>query len=63
MGELGGEVALWRLAADAGDEDEDAGLEARWWGASGVARWLKDYVTRVPGGYKEVQLPRLIPAD
>lgn len=55
MGEQGGEVALWRLAADAGEEDEDAGLEVRWWGGSGVARWLKDYVTRVPGGFKIVQ--------
>ncbi|XP_049872026.1 uncharacterized protein LOC126370936 [Pectinophora gossypiella] len=30
------------------DDEEDAGLEPRWWGAAGVARWIKEYVTRAP---------------
>ncbi|KAJ2938491.1 hypothetical protein O0L34_g12937 [Tuta absoluta] len=63
LGSITGELAVWRLPAeqsaggegceeDAGGEDigdEDAGAEPRWWGARGVARWIRDYITRVPG--------------
>ncbi|XP_052742635.1 uncharacterized WD repeat-containing protein all2124-like [Bicyclus anynana] len=46
VGSLGGELALWRLpAARAAGE----GADARAWGAAGVLRWLREYVTRAPG--------------
>ncbi|XP_072938346.1 uncharacterized protein [Epargyreus clarus] len=52
VGALNGRLALWRLPEtnenDTGDEDAE-GVEPRWWGEAGVLRWLKDYVTRVPG--------------
>ncbi|KAI5634387.1 hypothetical protein NE865_12883 [Phthorimaea operculella] len=62
LGSVTGEVAVWRFPTnqlivegceeEVGGEDigeEDAGAEPRWWGARGVARWIRDYITRVPG--------------
>lgn len=32
-------------------EGEEEGPDPRWWGEAGVVRWLREYVTRVPGEY------------
>ncbi|XP_052757617.1 uncharacterized WD repeat-containing protein alr3466-like isoform X2 [Galleria mellonella] len=48
VGSLGGELALWRLAPDDDALDDDEGAAPRFWGEAGVARWLREYVTR-PG--------------
>ncbi|XP_014362882.2 uncharacterized WD repeat-containing protein alr2800-like [Papilio machaon] len=48
VGSLTGELAVWRVPAPLADVDEDDEPEPRMWGPTGVARWLRDYVTRVP---------------
>lgn len=50
VGELGGALALWSLP-DPRLLHEEEGADVRAWGAAGVARWLREYVTRPPGQY------------
>ncbi|XP_068618103.1 WD repeat, SAM and U-box domain-containing protein 1-like [Battus philenor] len=62
VGSLLGELAVWQLPLarahdahvdnyedDCDMQDEDACAEPRLWGVRGALRWLRDYVTRVPG--------------
>ncbi|CAH0725158.1 unnamed protein product, partial [Brenthis ino] len=62
VGSLSGTLAVWKIPhVDALDETE--GCEARAWGTEGVARWLKEYVTRPPGSsVSETEEFRLIEA-
>ncbi|CAG9790724.1 unnamed protein product [Diatraea saccharalis] len=49
VGSLTGELALWRLPeGDCALDSDDAELP-RFWGEEGVARWLHEYIVRVPG--------------
>ncbi|KAG6461117.1 hypothetical protein O3G_MSEX012437 [Manduca sexta] len=50
VGTLGGELVVWRVSAvERTDCEKDEGAAPRWWGAPGVAHWLREYVTRPPG--------------
>ncbi|XP_037292485.1 uncharacterized WD repeat-containing protein alr3466 isoform X3 [Manduca sexta] len=50
VGTLGGELVVWRVSAvERTDCEKDEGATPRWWGAPGVAHWLREYVTRPPG--------------
>ncbi|XP_075979925.1 uncharacterized protein LOC142979049 [Anticarsia gemmatalis] len=49
-GTLAGELSLWQLPFDElHDEDDDEAAPPCLWGPAGVARWIREYVTRVPG--------------
>ncbi|CAG4973253.1 unnamed protein product, partial [Parnassius apollo] len=54
-GTLTGELTLWRLPAtvevgnELTDDEGDDGAEPRHWGVSGVVKWLREYITRIPG--------------
>ncbi|CAK1587355.1 unnamed protein product [Parnassius mnemosyne] len=54
-GILTGELTLWRLPVtnedgkELTDDEGDDGVEPRYWGIAGVAKWLREYITRIPG--------------